>query len=127
MMQQGRFRYGKALRLRRRLEYLSVQRGGSRRRGRYMTVIARKTVGPGAITRLGVTASRKVGNAVTRNRIKRLVREAFRQSREQIPTAMDLVVVATRAASGASYFDVRRELLSAARALGKRLGAEGAR
>jgi ribonuclease P protein component len=45
--------------------------------------------------RLGITVTRKVGNAVRRNRIKRLVREWFRQSRVGLG-ACDIVVVAKR-------------------------------
>lgn len=41
--------------------------------------------------RLGLAVSRRVGNAVTRGRIKRRIREAFRQSQRELP-AMDLVV-----------------------------------
>ncbi len=43
--------------------------------------------------RLGLSVSRKLGNAVARNRWKRLIREAFRLRREQLPTGVDLVVV----------------------------------
>jgi ribonuclease P protein component len=46
--------------------------------------------------RLGVSVSRKVGSAVTRNRWKRLVREAFRLTRDKLPHGVDLVVVAKR-------------------------------
>lgn len=43
--------------------------------------------------RLGLSVSRKVGGAVVRNRWKRLIREAFRLSRTQLPQGVDLVVI----------------------------------
>jgi len=49
--------------------------------------------------RLGVTVSRRVGKAVVRNRIKRAIREWFRQSRENLGDRLDLVVIA-RASAG---------------------------
>jgi ribonuclease P protein component len=42
--------------------------------------------------RLGLSVSKKVGNAVVRNRWKRLIREAFRLSQEKLPAGIDLVV-----------------------------------
>ena len=47
--------------------------------------------------RLGITASRRVGNAVVRSRAKRLIREAFRATRELWPAGIDLVVIVKRA------------------------------
>ena len=44
-------------------------------------------------SRLGLSVSRKVGGAVVRNRWKRLIREAFRLSREKLPVGIDLVVI----------------------------------
>ncbi len=43
--------------------------------------------------RIGLSVSRKVGSAVVRNRWKRLLREAFRLSRERLPDGIDLVVI----------------------------------
>jgi ribonuclease P protein component len=43
--------------------------------------------------RLGISASRRLGGAIVRNRWKRLLREAFRLTRPQLPASLDLVVV----------------------------------
>jgi len=46
--------------------------------------------------RLGLSVSRRLGNAVVRNRLKRLVREAFRLTRGQLPAGIDLIVIPRR-------------------------------
>ena len=48
--------------------------------------------------RLGLSVSRKVGGAVVRNRWKRLLREAFRLSRAELPEGIDIVVIPRPAA-----------------------------
>lgn len=43
--------------------------------------------------RLGISVGRRFGSAVARNRAKRLIREAFRQIRHELPPGLDLIVV----------------------------------
>lgn len=46
--------------------------------------------------RLGITATKKIGNAVERNRAKRVIKEAYRLLEPQIPAGLDIVIVARR-------------------------------
>ena len=98
MAQRG---YPKGARLRRRSEFLSLQREGRRRHTDHLVVIKRPALGPAA--RLGVTASSRVGNAVVRNRIKRIVREVFRHYRADLVPPQDLVVIAKPGADNLTY------------------------
>ena len=87
------------MRLRERAEYLTVQAGGAKHHGRHLLGMARRRAAPDQAGRLGMTVTRKVGNAVVRNRIRRLVREWLRLH-GWVPRGWDVVLVAKDSAAG---------------------------
>ena len=108
-------RLAKASRLRLRREFLAVQDRGRRLPAGEYAILALHS--EGSIPRLGVTVSSKVANAVMRNRVKRWVREAFREIGGDLPP-VDLVVIARRGALAAGLDGARRALRQARDLLG---------
>ena len=74
--------------------------------------------GPGASLRLGVVASRVIGNAVCRARAKRRLREAWRLNRSAFRGDLDVILVARRSILTASWQEVNSDLLKLARKAG---------
>jgi ribonuclease P protein component len=77
--------------------------------------------------RLGLTVGRRVGGAALRNRVKRLLREQFRQHRSAFPPGTDLVAVATRALGGVMGAALGRAVAEAVRAAAAAAAAGGTR
>ena len=102
-------RFPKASRLRTRAEFLRVQRGGLRFTTAHMTVLALRSTENR--TRIGITVSRKVGNAAVRNRVKRRLREIFRTNKAAWPANIDFVVIARRSAADAAFTELQEDLL----------------
>jgi len=107
-------------RVRKRAEFERIQKGGARVSTRTFVLIvaARPDRGP---ARLGITASRKIGGAITRNRAKRIVREAFRAQRELFPPGIDLVVIVRKPPGTMKVADVAEEWRGASKQLARRM------
>jgi ribonuclease P protein component len=92
-------RFPKSLRLRRRAEFVRVQDKGAKVAVEPLLALALAN-GTG-VTRVGLTVSSKVGNAVVRARIRRYLREIFRKRRAKLPQGLDLVLIARSSAKDA--------------------------
>ena len=77
-------------------------------------------------SRLGLSVSRKNGKATHRNRLRRLYREAFRLTRHEMPTGLDLVII-PRGGDEPVLDDLKRSLPHLVRQLGRRIAREAQR
>ena len=84
---------------------------GRRGNTRGLTVLV--TDARGEASRLGMAVSRKFGKAVIRNRARRLLREAFRQSRDSFPRRLDVVVLPRAGHFPDALDELKRQLLKA--------------
>jgi ribonuclease P protein component len=108
-------------RVRKRREYQAIQGEGVRvSLAHFVLILAARGPAPDSVPRLGITASRKIGGAVVRNRAKRLVREAFRATRALFPADIDVVVIVKRELADLSLSDVIDEWQGAAGLISRR-------
>ncbi len=115
------FRFPEHCRLKKTAEFQQVYQYQQRAGDQHLLVFAR----PNSLEwpRIGLSVSRKQGNAVLRNRKKRLLREAFRLSRHHLPTGYDLVLI-PRAGVDSSLTDYQKSLKYLVRKLVQRLARQ---
>lgn len=113
-------------RLRKRADFQRIYRNGIRVVGRFVVVFAES--GPAAKNRLGITASRKIGSAVVRNRCKRRIREVFRLNRSGLPHGnIDVVMNARRGCAEVSWHEFRRDYVGCLKRLNQILAEKSQR
>ena len=66
----------------------------------------------GGQSRIGITATRKMGNSVERNRARRLVREVFRKNKWLVPRGVDIVINVKRPLVEAHYRDLEGDFIT---------------
>src|SRR5262245_30245132 len=83
-----------------------------------VVLVAARGPDPTGPTRVGVSAGKRVGGAVVRNRAKRRVREAMRLTYPELPPGWDLLVIVRSAAAEASYIALSEALAGLLRRAG---------
>jgi ribonuclease P protein component len=114
-------RFDKGLRLRQRPEFQHVFDTGVRIRGRFFTILVAPS--RASRSRLGIVASKKLGDAVRRNRAKRLIREIFRRNQNPGATIrVDMVVIPRVELFDAAYASLEEDYRSVVARCLPRLG-----
>ena len=107
-------RFPRTERLRKRIDFKRAEKNKvARLVTKHLVILAAPN--DHACARIGITASRKIGGAVRRNRTKRLLREIYRRNKHLFPSGHDYILIAKNDMADMSYHDLLQEM---ARALG---------
>ena len=111
--------YGPRERIRKKKDFADLYGNGGCYRGKNFNLIFK----PNGLdfSRMSAVASRKVGNAVRRNKARRRARELFRRSKGLLTVPMDILVIAKSGAPAAALSELREQYEAALRFAGRRL------
>lgn len=107
-MAPGSERFSQRERMRTQWEFDQVRQYGLSANGRFLIINVSRVSGT---RRIGFITSKRIGNAVTRNRIKRRLREVCRMHLFDLATDIWLVLIARPAVTMATYHDIEYEFL----------------
>ncbi|MEH7378615.1 MULTISPECIES: ribonuclease P protein component [Bacillaceae] len=99
----------KELRIKKNKEFQTAFQKGQSFANRQFVVYSLKKEGQDYF-RIGLSVSKKIGNAVTRNRIKRYVRQSIFELNEQLAPGNDYVIIARKPAAEMDFFEVKKSL-----------------
>jgi len=106
----GAFRLKKKERITKRSDFLKISKQGIRYNTQNFLII----IFPGnnePIRRFGIAVSKKVGGAVKRNRVKRLLKEFFRLHKERLPESSDILFIAKPDSAYLNYSALSKEMV----------------
>lgn len=102
------FSFAKGERILKPDDFNRVRKGGKRVSTRSLTIYILTTAS--GVRRIGLSVSSRVGNAIVRNRIKRLLREVFRLNKDSFPRSSDILVSVKSTAGIKDFNDCKKEL-----------------
>jgi len=107
--------YGPCERIRKKKDFFKLYKRGRCARGKYFNLIYL----PNNLShsRMAVVASKKVGNAVHRNKIRRRARELFRRNKDLLTSPLDILLIAKKDIQLASWRDMRDQYFSVLQAI----------
>lgn len=97
--------------LNRNFQFRRMYRSAKSKTDKYLVLYYRKNKNRKE-NRLGITVSKKIGTAVVRNRIRRLIKENYRRNEGQIRKGYDFVIVARSRAAEADFYQIQSSFLS---------------
>jgi len=118
---RGNQKFPKSARVRSRLDFAAVYERGLRIGDGCLSLIS--LANDDSRTRLGLAVSKRCGNSVRRNRLKRRLREAFRLSQAELPTGLDLVFQ-PRAETPIQLAALRKSLVSLTKRAAKKWASQ---
>lgn len=98
-------------RIRKKKDFLLLYKKGRRYRGKYFNLIYLSS--DRGLSRMATVVSRKVGNSVDRNKIKRHMRELFRRNKDLFKDPVDMVIIPKKDILDLSWTSLQKEYLSA--------------
>jgi len=101
--------FSKSERLLKRGDFLRVYNKGEKRQGKYIVsyILDKQTS-----RKIGISVSKKIGNAVKRNRAKRLIREVYRLNKHLLDKNIHLAIKAKADINGINYRELEKDILS---------------
>lgn len=100
--------YRKLERITNQSRYRTIYQQGVWRSSQHFSTIT--CINTQGVRRLGITVTKKMGNAVKRNRVKRLIREFFRLNKDLFPAEHDVVIMAKKNIPPLTYLEACKEL-----------------
>jgi ribonuclease P protein component len=112
MIRPGRIRlkFSRSSRLSRASEFRLVKASGKSWTGKHL-ILAILTRDTKAAPRIGIIATKRLGNAVSRNQVRRRIREIFRLNQHRIQRGFWLVTIARLSSASATFDELRRDWL----------------